>query len=436
MKAVAVRAHQKSLELVCDLRPEVPETVICDPTRLRQILWNLLGNAIKFTDRGEIVLRVELERRLDHDVLLHFCVRDTGIGIDPKDQQRIFGAFDQVDSSFTRNRGGTGLGLAIAAQLVRLSGGEIRVESQPGQGSCFHFNAQFGLPPAATQQPRPATPEGLDGLAVLVVDDNRSNLDLLCEFLSAWEMKPKAVTSGGSALAAIRKEPFPLVLIDADMRDMDGRAVARRIKEQTKPGPAIVLMLSSPDRQGDSRCIQEPGGACLLMKPIAQADLLEAIQKALGISQPIDHGASRVLAPSGGQNAVRKWKILLAEDNSVNQLLAARILQKQGCSVSIVSDGREAVEAFEKQPFDAILMDVQMPRMNGLEATARIREKEGSLGSHVPIIALTAHATSGSREQCLNAGMDDYLSKPINAGELIAKLDQMLAGPPDTAART
>jgi signal transduction histidine kinase/DNA-binding response OmpR family regulator len=431
MKALAVRAHQKGLEVVCDFRPEVPEAVICDPTRLGQILWNLVGNAIKFTDKGEIVLRVGLDSRTDHDVQLHFSVRDTGIGIDPKDQQRIFGAFDQVDSSFTRGRGGTGLGLAIASQLVGLAGGEIRVESQPGQGSCFHFNAQFGLPAASTQQSRPVAPEGLGGLSVLVVDDNASNLDLLCEFLSAWGMQPTAVSSGGSALAAIKNGPLPLVLIDADLPDMNGRAVARRIKDTTEPAPAIIVMLSTRDRQGDSPRMPELGGAGLLTKPITQADLLDAIQKVLGVLQPTENGGLRKRASSEAQFELRRWNILLAEDNSVNQLVTSRILQKRGCSVSIVSDGLEAVQTFERQHFDMILMDVRMPLMGGLEAAALIREKECSTGGRVPIVALTADATLGCREQCLNAGMDDYLSKPINPQRLLAKLDRLLLAPTD-----
>jgi len=309
MKALAVRAHQKGLEVVCDFCPQVPETVICDPVRLRQIVWNLVGNAIKFTDRGEIVLRVGLERRLDDAVQLHFSVCDTGIGIDPKDQQRIFGAFDQVDSLYTRSEGGTGLGLAIASQLVRLSGGELRVESEPGQGSCFHFNARFGLPAESTQQPRTAIPQGLAGLPVLVADDNATNLHVLCEFLTAWGMKPTAVSSGGSALAAVRSGQFPLVLIDADMPDMDGRAVARRIKEKSEPVPAIILMLSTKDRHGDGPRVQEQGGAGLLMKPVSQADLLEAIRKKLGLLPQNDRGARpnvRATNPGYG-NGVSCW---------------------------------------------------------------------------------------------------------------------------------
>ena len=410
----------------------MPETVVCDPTHLRQIVSNLVGNAIKFTERGEIVLRAGLERRLDHAVELHFWVRDTGIGIDPKDQRQIFGAFNQVDNSLSRSGGGTGLGLAIASQLVRLSGGEIRVESQPGQGSCFHFNAQFGLPSGPTEPPRPAVPRFLDGQRVLVADDNASNLQLLGEFLSGWGAEPTAVTSGGSALTAMRSGPFRLVLIDADMPDMDGRAVARRIKQQADPVPAIILMVSNRDRHVNSRHIREQGGASRLMKPIAQRELLEAIQRALGILQPVDNGCAPKLGSSEDPLGLRKWNVLLAEDNSVNQVLAARILQKRGCSVSIVSNGWEAVQTFEQQPFDVILMDVQMPRMGGIEATARIREKECSVGGHVPIVALTAHATHGYRQQCLDAGMDDYLSKPISPRELIAKLDRLLSAPADT----
>ena len=432
MKALAVRAHQKGLEVVCDFRPEVPETVVCDPTQLRQILSNLVGNAIKFTERGEIVLRAGLERRLDHAVELHFWVRDTGIGIDPKDQQRIFGAFNQVDNSLSRSGGGTGLGLAIASQLVRLSGGEIRVESQPGQGSCFHFNAQFGLPSGPTQPPRPVVPRFLDGQRVLVADDNASNLHLLCEFLSAWGAEPTAVTSGGSALAAMKKRAFPP---RSDRRGHARHGWPRRGSQDQAEGRSRACDYPDAQHPGPPRNslrIREQGGASLLMKPIAQAELFEAIQKALGIFSQSTTGMRAKPGPSEGQLGLRKWNVLLAEDNSVNQLLAARILQKRGCSVSIVSDGWEAVQTFEQQPFDVILMDVQMPRMGGFEATALIREKERSAGGHVPIVALTAHATLGFREQCLNAGMDDYLSKPISPRELIAKLDRLLLAPADT----
>jgi CheY-like chemotaxis protein len=274
-------------------------------------------------------------------------------------------------------------------------------------------------------------PEGLGGLSVLVVDDNASNLDLLCEFLSAWGMQPTAVSSGGSALAAIKNGPLPLVLIDADLPDMNGRAVARRIKDTTEPAPAIIVMLSTRDRQGDSPRMPELGGAGLLTKPIAQADLLDAIQKVLGVLQPTENGGLRKRASSEAQFELRRWNILLAEDNSVNQLVTSRILQKRGCSVSIVSDGLEAVQTFERQHFDMILMDVRMPLMGGLEAAALIREKECSTGGRVPIVALTADATLGCREQCLNAGMDDYLSKPINPQRLLAKLDRLLLAPTD-----
>ncbi|HYW48585.1 MAG TPA: response regulator [Bryobacteraceae bacterium] len=437
MKAMAVRAHQKGLEVVCDFRPEVPETVICDPARLRQILGNLVGNATKFTDEGEIVLRVGLERRLEHEVVLHFSVRDTGIGIDPKDQERVFRAFEQVDSSFTRSQGGTGLGLAIASQLVRLFGGEMRIESRPGEGSCFHFNAQFGIPSRSPGQPRPAAQDRLAGVPVLVADDNASNLQLLSELLSAWGMEAAAVTSGQSALAAMRSacgagRPFTLALIDADMPDMDGCAVARRIKEKASPAPATIMMLSTRDRQRNSVRIREQGGTSLLTKPVGQAELLEAIQKALGSLQPTGDAHEHRRSSPEGQPELRKWNVLVAEDNSVNQLLVTRILEKRGCSVSIAGDGREAVHIFEQQPFDVILMDVEMPQMGGFEATTQIREKECTEGGRIPIIALTAHATVGCREQCLDAGMDDYLSKPISPQELFAKLDQLLLAPAGT----
>ncbi|MBZ5578095.1 MAG: response regulator [Acidobacteriia bacterium] len=433
VKALAVRAHQKHLEVVFDVRPEVSEWVVCDPGRLRQILWNLVGNAIKFTERGEIVLRIEVDRASDRDAMLHFSVSDTGIGIEPKDQERIFHAFVQVDDSITRSQGGSGLGLAIASQLVRLFGGRIWLDSQPGRGSIFHFTARFALPPESSlRAPRTVAPAVAAGMPVLVADGGETSLRLLGEFLSGWGMKPTTVSTGQQALAAADQaqamgQPFPLALIDSELRDMDGYAVARKIWENTSPRPATVMMLTSVSSQ---RRLQEQDQTSLLVKPIGPFELVEAIQAALGQEPAARNGRESEEAPAPCPWEPRGWNVLVAEDHRVNQLLITRILEKLGCSVTLAEDGRKALQALDRQRFDAILMDVQMPGLDGLEATTRIREGEHEAGAHIPIVALTAHATVGYRERCLDAGMDDYVSKPIDPHDLVAKLDRLIENRP------
>ena len=427
VKALALRAHQKGLELVCDVRPNVPETVICDAVRLRQVLLNLAGNAVKFTAVGEVVIRAELESEGPGDeVVLHFSVSDTGIGIPEEQRQRIFDAFVQADGSITRNYGGTGLGLAISSQLVGLMGGTIQVESEIGRGSTFHFTARFRRA-ADGGESAPALPEIFEDTRVLVVDDNHTSRRVLVDLLSRWRIRPGEAASGEEALAVLRQAhaggaPFALVLLDGQMPGMDGFAVAQSIREDPQVAPVTIMILSSADRQGEALRCRELGIVNRVVKPVTPDDLWEALLCALGAGS----GAAPPERPAVMAAAARNWKVLLAEDNMVNQRLVVHLLRKWGCSITVATDGREALEMFQQDAFDLVLMDVQMPRMGGFEATARIREWEQPSGRHTPIVALTAHAIVGDRERCLSAGMDDYISKPIRAAEVLEKLDRLL----------
>jgi two-component system, sensor histidine kinase and response regulator len=428
LKTLSVRAHQKGLELTCHILPDIPEALVGDPLRLRQIIINLVGNAIKFTETGEVTVRVESMSIAGDQLGLHFAVRDTGMGVSRNKQKMIFESFTQGDSSTTRRYEGTGLGLAIASRLVALMNGRIWVESEPGAGSTFHFTAQFGLANDAAPSASIRAAD-LAGLPVLVVDDNATNRHILEEVLSHWKMRPTAVDGGVAAIAAMRRaaaevNPFVLVLLDAMMPDMDGFAVIERIKQNPDLAGATILMLSSADRAEDAYRCRQLGVDFYLRKPIIQSELLAAILNALdqvdvalashrnGVSGP-DAGHNKVaLEPAGGLH------ILLAEDNEINQALTVRLLEKRGHTVVVTRNGREAFHAVQRQTFDVVLMDVQMPEMDGLTATAAIREIEQTTGAHIPIIALTAHAMKGDRERCIDAGMDAYLSKPLKAQEL------------------
>ncbi len=428
MKTLAVIAHRKGLELLYDVDAGVPQTVTGDPARLRQILLNLIGNATKFTERGDVAVRVELQAREERQVVLHFRVIDTGIGI-PKEKQRlIFDAFAQADSSTTRRYGGTGLGLSISSQLVRLMGGEIWVESEPGKGSTFHFTARFGAPDVTVAAPAAAEPAVLENLRVLVVDDNATNRRILENQLTRWRMRPAMASSGAAALQAIDSAsaagtPFRLILLDSQMPEMDGFDLAARIRQDRQLNNAIIMMLSSVDHSADASQCRQLGIAAYLTKPVTPSELLDHILKTLGASlrverQPPATGLLPVLEPG------LRLRVLLAEDNPVNQKLAVRMLEKRGHAVVVAENGRLALRALEKESFDVVLMDVQMPEMGGFEATAAIRKKEKGTGAHLPIVALTAHALSDDRQQCLEAGMDDYLSKPMRAAELYEKVEQ------------
>jgi PAS domain S-box-containing protein len=433
MKALAVRAQQKGLELACHVRPDVPDAVTGDPTRLRQVVVNLVGNAIKFTEKGEVVVSVSsvgarsvseglaepLADATGSDIELHFAVRDTGIGIPPEKQAAIFDAFTQADASTTRHYGGTGLGLTISLRLVEIMGGRLWVESEAGRGSTFHFTARLGRAKAAAASRGVRRPEGLQDLPVLVVDDNATNRRILDEVLSNWRMRPIAVADAREALEALRRaaaagEPFPLVLLDAMMPDVDGFALAGQIKQNPDLAGAVLLMLSSAGRPDDADRCRQLGIAICLTKPVKQSELLDAILTARHEAA----GAAERHAPEGAPAGTRRLRVLLAEDNVVNQRLAVQLLERAGHAVIVAGSGREAVEAVAREPFDLVLMDVQMPDMGGFEATALIRQAERETGRHVPIVAMTAHAMKGDRERCLAAGMDDYVAKPVRAREL------------------
>ncbi|HEY7153301.1 MAG TPA: response regulator [Gemmataceae bacterium] len=438
MSTLALRAHQKGLELACHIAPKAPEIIVGDPARLRQVLINLVGNAIKFTERGEVVVDVQIQGSgvrgqgvgmgvsITVPCLLHFQVRDTGIGIAAGKQGLIFGAFVQADGSTTRRYGGTGLGLAISSRLVQRMGGRIWVESAPGQGSTFHFTARFGLRDAAVERPAQAEPRPLRGLSVLVVDDNATNRFIVTETLSQWQMRPTAVENAAGALRALEQaqqagEPFTLVLLDAHMPEVDGFTLAERIHEHPDLTGATVMMLSSASQPIDAARCQELGLAAYLTKPIKQTDLRRAILAALG--SPV--AAAPPAAPPAPRPG-RTLRVLLAEDNLVNQKLAVRLLEKQGHSVTLAGTGAEAVRAVERQAFDLVLMDVQMPEMDGFEATAAIRARERDSGRHLPILAMTAYAMKGDRERCLAGGMDDYVSKPIQPRELWQAIERLV----------
>ncbi len=440
IKTLALRAHQKGLELVCDVSEEVPELIIGDPTRLRQIIVNLVGNAIKFTEKGEVVLQAELESHLEDGVGLHISISDTGIGIPHEKQELIFGAFSQADGSVTRKYGGTGLGLAISRQLVEMMRGRLWVESEVGKGTVFHLTAPFALS-KATIPSKPLDQFSLAGIPVLIVDDNATNRRILQDMLTYWQMKPKLADGGRSALALLREAQasgniFPLVLTDAHMPEMDGFTLADQIRHDPKLADATIMMLTSGGQRGDAARCKELGVAAYLTKPIRQSDLREAILTVLGSKSPGAEGQNLVTRHSLREMR-RSLRILLVEDNAVNQRLTIRVLEKQGHSVGVAGNGREALAALERSnyhEFDLVLMDIQMPEMDGFEATRAIRELEKSTGNHLPIVAMTAYVMKGDRERCLSAGMDGYVSKPIQVEELFTAIESALPPGPDSLA--
>ena len=423
-RLLGVRAAEKHIELACHIAPDVPERVLGDEGRLRQVLLNVLGNAVKFTSRGEVVLGVQVESIGSEVVMLHFVVTDTGIGIAPEQQAQIFRAFTQADSSTTRRYGGTGLGLTIALRLVELMGGRMWVESEPGRGSTFHFTAAFDTPPTVTAKPAVGRPKALEGLRVLVVDDNSTNRRILEEMLASWRMTPTAVNNAASAMAALRRGSaggarFDVVITDGQMPDVDGFMLARRIRQDKKLAPTPIVMLTSMSSAGDGGRCQRLGVDAHLTKPVKQSDLLDTLAALFGVStrRPDVDSGELPGAP------LRPLHVLVAEDNPVNRTLVTKLLQKRGHRITGVENGRAAVEATADTPFDAVLMDLQMPEMNGVEATNAIRSREMTCGGHVPIIALTAHAMQGDRERCLAAGMDGYLAKPIDVNALILAVE-------------
>jgi PAS domain S-box-containing protein len=429
LKTLALRAEEKGLELLCEVAPGVPEVVRGDSSRLRQVLVNLLGNAIKFTDKGEVALSVQLQINDGDESLLRFTVSDTGIGIPAEKQKLIFDPFTQADTSTTRKYGGTGLGLTISSRLVNMMDGRIWVESEFGRGTQFHFTVQFkhvgGKSPIATIAP----PEILRGVKVLVTDDNATNRRILEGVLKGWEMKAKSVGSGEEALAELSAarntgEAYTLIVTDMHMPGMDGFQLVERIRQTPEFSTAAIMMLTSAGARGDAERCKGLGVSAYLLKPIRPSELHQAIARVVGARDQKDviPLITRFSLQSENVPTVR-LRILLAEDNLVNQRLATRMLEKRGHQVVVARTGREALEALEKESYDLVLMDIQMPEMNGMEATARIREREKLTGEHLIVVALTAHAMKGDQELCLAGGMDEYLAKPIRAPEL----DQILA---------
>ncbi len=426
LDVLSLRAEQKGLELICNFNSEVPDFVAGDPGRLRQVITNLAGNAIKFTERGEVVVEVDPEDRTNEVVTLHFAIRDTGVGIPPDRQKVIFAPFQQADGSVTRRYGGTGLGLAISAQLVDIMGGRIWVESEPGKGSTFHFTARFKVISGHAKRAS-GRPVDLDGIRVLVVDDNSTSRLVLHETLNRWNMSTTLVESGERALAAMESAlqtnaPFKLVIIDSGMPLVDGFEVAHAIRQRPALVETTIMMLTAKGRRGDAARCRELGIAVYLTKPVRQAQLLEAILGVLGgVAQSEAPGLiTRHTLREGG-----RLNILLAEDNLVNQKITTRMLEKLGHAVIVVNNGRETLEAIAGQTFDLVLMDIQMPEMSGFEATETIRRQESGSGKHLPIIALTAHAMDGDRELCLQSGMDGYLTKPVRGAELAKAIGSM-----------
>jgi len=448
MKTLALRADEKGLELLCEVDPEVPGIVRGDSDRMRQVVVNLVSNAIKFTEAGEVALRVQLESQEGNEGTLHFAVTDTGIGIPPEKQESIFEPFMQADTSTTRKYGGTGLGLTISSRLVEMMGGKMWVKSEIGQGTQFHFTLRFAIAEKPTQPELIAHPELLRGVKVLLVDDNLTNRRILEGMLKRWEMLSTSVESGEKALrelSAAREAgvPYRLILTDMHMPEMDGFQMIDRIRQRSNLSTATIVMLTSAGHRGDAVRCQELGVAAYLMKPIRQSELREAIARVLGARE--QGGAIPLVTryTLGSAGDPRPFiRILVAEDNLVNQRLTTRLLEKRGHLVTVAVNGREALDALEKEKYDLIFMDVQMPEMDGFEATAAIREKEKSGGTRIPIIALTAHAMKGDRERCLAADMDGYLTKPMRPQELDALLERYLGlgtkgvKSPEPAART
>lgn len=426
MKTLAVRAAHKDLELAIHVSPDVPAMVVGDPGRLRQIIMNLVGNAVKFTESGEIVLDIGCRSRTAEQVELIFQVRDTGIGIPAEKIDRIFQAFEQVDTSTTRRYGGTGLGLTITARLVNLMEGSIWVESQLGQGSTFYFTARLGI---AASGPGNGNGNGISqlrGTRILVVDDNKTNRVILGEILEQHHLRPEMATNAEEALQKLLRadaagEPFSLLLTDVNMPDTDGFMLVDQVRRDPRLAGLPVIVLTSGDRAGDRQRCERLRVAAHLRKPIKQSELMQSIVLALGVArlEPDRPAKAETARP-----AIRSLRILLAEDSYPNQVLATGLLRKRGHAVTIANNGQEAIDMLKSESFDLVLMDVQMPVLDGLEATRTIRRLESrdslnpQLRSPVPIVAMTAHAMKGDRERCLESGMSGYLSKPIRTNEL------------------
>jgi two-component system sensor histidine kinase/response regulator len=434
----AEAAQAKGLELLCLIRHDVPNALVGDPGRLRQVLNNLVGNAVKFTEKGEVVLRVTLDEPAAPAAVVRFEVRDTGIGIDPELRSRLFQSFVQADGSAARRYGGTGLGLAISKRLVSLMGGTIEVDSQPGRGSTFWFTVRFERQtPEAT--PVPVPPARLAGRRVLVVDDNATNRQILKQQLGYWGLRTTTVDSGPKAMATLLEAaesgpPFDLAILDMKMPEMDGLALGRAIKEHPSLAGVRLILLTSFGQRGHGAEASRIGIGAYLTKPVDEADLYDCLVEVLG------EGAGKRAPHLVTRHSLRELRppvaarVLVAEDNEVNQKVAVRILERLGYRVEVAEDGREALEACARTRYDAVLMDGQMPGMDGYEVTRRIRARERD-GERLPIIAMTASAMKGDRERCLEAGMDDYVAKPVTPESLEAALRRWVGAPAAPAER-
>ena len=456
---LALDAYKKKLDLICDVPPGMALDVIGDPARLRQILVNLISNAIKFTKEGEVVVSVKEELKTAEGISLQFTVKDTGIGIAKDKQQIIFDAFAQADGSMARKFGGTGLGLSISRQFTELMGGRIWVESEVNQGSQFHFTVKLGLDPQASEPQESAEPVQFDMEPVLVVDDNATTRRILEEMLKSWNLNVVKADCSEEALTLMDRtdrdgSPYSLHLFDAYLPGMESFILQDHMRHNPDMAKTTIMLLASPSHKGDAAPWQRLGSPAIVTKPIKSSALLEVVKTILegsfeekpkeeetpspaqkATSQPpilsgetapdetTPEPSEEKKAPDGPLNS---YRVLIAEDNIVNQKVAYFMLEKQGHLVTGVRDGKEAVEAMEKGIFDVILMDIQMPNMNGFEATAAIREKENKSDRHTPIIAMTAHAMKGDREMCIEAGMDDYVPKPLKANELLTKIEEVV----------
>ena len=454
---LALRAEEKGIEFICAAAPDVPAYLRGDPGRLRQVLTNLAGNAVKFTHKGEIAVRANLISETDAEAMLRFSIKDTGIGIPTDKQKALFEKFTQADASTTRKYGGTGLGLAISKQLAEMMGGEIGIVSTEGQGSEFWFTARFAK--QAVGEHRMISPIAIRDVHVLVVDDNATNRDVLMTQLAAWEVRSEEAPDGFMALQALylardSGDPFRLAILDMQMPGMDGETLARAIKADEKLMDTRLVLCSSLGQRGDAKRMQEIGFDAYLVKPVRHGEIIDCLSAVLAGKKG---DSSRFLQQNSGavppfssppffQHIVTRhtisemrrgvFRILLAEDNITNQQVAVGILKKLGLRADAVANGAEAVKALETLPYDLVLMDVQMPEMNGLEATRHIRNPQSAVRNHqIPIIAMTAGAMQGDREKCLEAGMNDYVSKPIFPQALAEALDRWLPRDVVTATR-
>ncbi len=434
LATIAHRGHRKGLELIGHVQPDVPDRWSGDPVRLRQVIVNLLGNAVKFTHQGEIILEVGLDPPEERDQVVHFRVTDTGIGIPTDKQQLLFQAFSQVDSSTTRKYGGTGLGLAISAQIVQIMGGRIWVESEGSKGSTFHFTVRLERARAPRLIGAEQRVKSLLNTRVLVVDDHPIMRRLLHEIFTRWQLIPTVVDNALAALAALQAahdadSPYRLVLLDDAMPEVDGFSCAARIRENSHLNTLTVMMLSAADRNADVERCHELGVAAYLAKPVRQSELLNAIHRALNAPRQYGQSGESVGRPPR-EKCARSLKLLLTEDNIINQRLAVRLLEKRGHETVVANNGREALDALNHQAFDAVLLDIEMPEMDGYETTTAIREHERGTDRHIPIVAMTAHALKGDREKCLAAGMDGYVAKPLQPRELFAVVEGVVGVSP------